>query len=81
MNAINVVPKTVVVVPARTAEVAAVTWRTLDDAFNKRLRIQVNGSVSIAVEGADYDALGQWTDETIKQIILTRLQLTEAATT
>jgi hypothetical protein len=81
MNAINVVPKTVVVVPARTTEVATVTWRTLDDAFNKRLRIQVNGSVSIAVEGSDYDALGQWTDETIKQIILTRLQLTEAATT
>jgi ABC-type phosphate/phosphonate transport system substrate-binding protein len=78
MNAINVVPKTVVVVPARTTEVATVTWRTLDDAFNKRLRIQVNGSVAITVEGADYDALGQWTDETVKQIILTRLQLVEA---
>ena len=78
MNAINVVPKTVVVVPARTTEVAAVTWRTLDDAFNKRLRIQVNSSVVIMVEGADYDALGQWTDETVKQIVLTRLQLVEA---
>lgn len=78
MNAINVVPKTVVVVPARTTEVATVTWRTLDDAFNKRLRIQVNSSVVIMVEGADYDALGQWTDETVKQIVLTRLQLTEA---
>ena len=78
MNAINVVPKTVVVVPARTTEVAAVTWRTLDDAFNRRLRIQVNGSMAITVEGADYDALGQWTDETVKQIILTRLQLVEA---
>ena len=78
MNAINVVPKTVVVVPARTTEVAAVTWRTLDDAFNKRLRIQVNSSVVIMVEGADYDALGQWSDETVKQIILTRLQLVEA---
>ncbi len=79
MNAINVVPKTVVVVPARTTEVAAVTWRTLDDAFNRRLRIQVNGSMAITVEGADYDALGQWTDETVKQIILTRLQLVEAS--
>lgn len=78
MNAINVVPKTVVVMPARTTEVAAVTWRTLDDAFNRRLRIQVNGSVAIMVEGADYDALGQWTDDTVKQIILTRLQLVEA---
>ena len=78
MNAINVVPKTVVVVPARTTEVATVTWRTLDDAFNRRLRIQVNGSMAITVEGADYDALGQWTDETVKQIILTRLQLVEA---
>ncbi len=78
MNAINVVPKTVVVMPARTTEVAAVTWRTLDAAFNQRLRIQVDGSVAITVEGADYDALGQWTDDTVKQIILTRLQLTEA---
>ena len=32
----------------------------------------------IVVEGADYDALGQWTDETIKQTILTRLELVEA---
>ena len=78
MNAINVVPKTVVVVPARTAEVSTLTWRTLDDAFNRRLRIQVNGSVSLVVEGAEYDALGQWTDDTIKQTILTRLQLVEA---
>ena len=78
MNAINVVPKTVVVVPARTTEVATVTWRTLDDAFNRRLRIQVNGAVSITVEGTDYDALGQWTDETVKQIIINRLQLVEA---
>jgi hypothetical protein len=78
MNAINVVPKTVVVVPARTTEVAAITWRTLDDSFSRRLRIQVNSSISITVEGADYDALGQWTDETVKQIVLNRLQLVEA---
>lgn len=78
MNAINVVPKKVVVMPARTAEVASLTWRTLDDAFNRRLRIQVNGSVSILIEGADYDALGQWTDDTIKQTILKQLQLVEA---
>lgn len=78
MNAINVVPKTVVVVPARTAQVTSLTWRTMDDAFNRRLRIQVNNSASISVEGAEYDALGEWTDDSIKQIILTRLQLVEA---
>ena len=78
MNAINVVPKTVVVVPARTAQVTSLTWRTMDDAFNRRLRIQVNNSASISVEGVEYDALGEWTDDSIKQIILTRLQLVEA---
>ena len=78
MNAINVVKKTVVVTPARTAEVSALTWRTIDDAFDRRLRIVVNNQILIVVEGADYDALGQWTDETIKQTILTRLSLVEA---
>ena len=75
MNAINVIKKTVVVTPARTAEVSALTWRTIDDAFDRRLRIVVNNQVLIVVEGADYDALGQWTDETIKGIILARLEL------
>jgi hypothetical protein len=78
MTAINVVPKTVTLVPARTTEVSNITWRTLDDSFNRRLRIQVNGVITITVEAADYDALGQWTDETVKQIILNRLQLSEA---
>ena len=78
MNAINVVAKTVVVMPAKTAEVSSVTWRTLDDAFNRRLRIVVNGAVSFTVEGADYDALGQWTDDTIKALVLARLELVEA---
>ena len=75
MNAISVVKKTVVVAPARTAEVSSLTWRTIDDAFDRRLRIVVNNQVLIVVEGADYDALGQWTDETIKGIILARLEL------
>ncbi len=78
MNAINVVKKTVVVTPARTAEVSSLTWRTIDDVFDRRLRIVVNNQVLIVVEGAEYDALGQWTDDTIKQIILTRLELVEA---
>ena len=78
MNAINVIKKTVVVEPARTAEVASLTWRTLDDGFNRRLRVIVNGAVVLVVEGAEYDALGQWTDDTIKQTILARLGLVEA---
>ena len=78
MNAINVIKKTVVVAPARTAEVSSLTWRTIDDAFDRRLRIVVNNQVLIVVEGAEYDALGQWTDETIKGIILAKLGLVEA---
>ncbi len=78
MTAINVIKKTVVVEPARTAEVASLTWRTLDDGFNRRLRVIVNGAVVLVVEGAEYDALGQWTDDTIKQTILARLGLVEA---
>ena len=75
MNAINVVKKSVVAVPAKTVDIEAVTWRTLDDAFNRRLRIIVNGAVQILVEGAEYDALGQWTDDTVKQLVLARLGL------
>ena len=52
MNAINVVPKTVVVVPARTADINAVTWRTTDDAFRRRLHIVVNNVAPIVIEGA-----------------------------
>ena len=81
MNAINVVPKTVEVMAARaarSAEFSSVSWRTMDDGFNRRLQIVVNNSLVIVVEGADYDALGQWTDETIKGVILTKLGLVEA---
>ena len=78
MNAINVVTKRVELVPARTAEVSTLTWRTLDDPFNRHLRIQANNAVSILIEGGEYDALGQWTDDTIKQTILKHLQLVEA---
>ena len=78
MNAIKVIKKTVVVAPARMAEVSALTWRTLDDGFNRRLRVIVNGAVVLMVEGAEYDALGQWTDDTIKGIILAKLGLVEA---
>ncbi|MEI8292219.1 MAG: hypothetical protein WCH99_22335 [Verrucomicrobiota bacterium] len=80
MNAINVVPKTVEVVPARAArsvEFTTVSWRTIDDGFSRRLQILVNNSMVIVVEGAEYDALGQWTDETIKGVILTKLGLVQ----
>ena len=78
MNAINVVRKTVVLVPAKTTEISSVAWRTLDDSFGRRLRIHVLGGPVITIEGDAYDALGQWTDDTIKQIVLTRLELVEA---
>ncbi len=78
MNPINVVLKTVVVMPARTAEVNAVTWRTLDDPFRRRLQIMVNNAAPILIEGDDYDALGQWTDDTVKKLVITRLELVEA---
>ena len=81
MNAINVVPKNVEVMPARAArsvEFTTLSWRTMDDGFNRRLNIIVNNSMVIVVEGAEYDALGQWTDETIKGVILTKLELVQA---
>lgn len=72
MNAIAIKPKTVELVPARTAQVSAITWRTSDDAFQRKLQVVVNGMASFMVEGAAYDALGQWTDETIRDLILAR---------
>jgi len=78
MNAVTVNPKQVEAVPARLVQVNAVSWRTMDDAFARRLQILVNGTIPIVVQGDDYDALGQWTDDTIKQLVLTRLGLVEA---
>ena len=78
MNAINVIPKMVVLVPAKTAQINSVAWRTVDDAFARRLRIHVLGGAVITIEGDEYDALGQWTDDTIKALVLARLELVEA---
>lgn len=77
MNAILVTPKTVEIVPARTMEFSSVSWRTIDDSFNKRLVIVVNNTAQIAVSGADYDALGQWDDSAIKAIVLKNYGLVE----
>ena len=78
MNAMNVVPKTIELAPARTALVSSVTWRTNDDPFNRKLVVVVNNLVTITVAGAEYDALGQWTDDTIKGLILARFALEPA---
>ena len=72
MNAIAIKPKVVEVVPARTVNISAITWRTSDDAFQRKLQVVVNGMASFQIEGAAYDALGQWTDETIRDLILAR---------
>ncbi len=79
MNAIAIKPKTIELMPARTAEIAALTWRTNDDAFNRKLTVIVNNATAFSVAGADYDALGQWTDDTIRDLILARYGLEVAA--
>jgi hypothetical protein len=75
MNAIAIKPKTVEVVPARTANINAITWRTSDDSFARKLQVIVNNAMMFQVTGAEYDALGQWTDDTIRDLILARYGL------
>ena len=75
MNSIAIKPKTIEVMPARTAEISSLTWRTSDDSFARKLTVIVNNVTAIQVVGADYDALGQWTDETIQGLILARFGL------
>ena len=75
MNAIAIKPKTIELAPARTAQVSEITWRTSDDSFQRKLQVIVNNATAFTVTGADYDALGQWTDETIKGLILARFGL------
>ncbi len=75
MNAIAIKPKTVEVMPARTAIFNSITWRTSDDAFARKLQVVVNNATSFQISGADYDALGQWTDDTIQGLILSKFSL------
>jgi hypothetical protein len=75
MNAIAIKPKTVEVMPARTAQFSELTWRTSDDSFQRKLNIVVNNATTLQIAGADYDALGDWTDETIQALILARFGL------
>ena len=75
MNAIAIKPKTVEVMPARTANFTNLFWRTSDDAFQRKLTIVVNNVAVIQITGTDYDALGEWTDDTIKDLIFARFGL------
>ena len=75
MNAIAIKPKTVEVMPARTANFTSLIWRTSDDAFQRKLQVIVNNATMFQITGADYEALGQWTDETIRDLILARYGL------
>ena len=75
MNAIAIKSKTIELAPARTAQINAITWRTNDDSFGRKLTVIVNNATAFTVEGADYDAMGQWTDDTVKGLILARYGL------
>ena len=39
MNAIAIKTKTIELVPARTADISSLTWRTSDDAFQRKLAV------------------------------------------
>ena len=75
MTAINIKPKTIELAPARTAQISTLTWRTNDDGFQRKLTVFVNNLTAFQVTGADYDALGEWTDDTIKNLILSKFGL------
>ena len=75
MNALAIKPKTIELAPARTAPITSIIWRTSDDSFQRKLNIIVNNATAFQITGVDYDALGQWTDDTIKGLILARYGL------
>ena len=75
MDAIAIKPKSIELVPARTAMVSTISWRTNDDSFQRKLTIVVNNSTAFQVTGDDYDVLGEWTDDTIKGLVLARYGL------
>lgn len=70
MDAIAIIPKSIELSPARTATISDISWRTNDDSFQRKLVIIVDNLTAFQVTGDDYDALGQWTDETIRGLIL-----------
>lgn len=76
MKAIAIVPKVAEVVPAKTMQFTAIVWRTVDDSFARKIQVIVNDNASFFITGDDYDRLGQWSDETIQELILTKYGLT-----
>jgi hypothetical protein len=72
MKPINIKTKTIEIMPARTAKISDLTWRTIDDGFAGTLTVVVNNAAAIHVAGADYDALGEWTDDTIRDLIMAK---------
>jgi hypothetical protein len=77
MNKINIEPKTIIISPERVVTIAerkvnlsSVQWTTNDDSFAKRLQIHINGQLGFMIEGDEYDALGQWTDDDIAGLII-----------
>ena len=75
---ITVYPERVVNVPAYIVTVNTVRWTTIDDPFLNRLTIRVQGPMAIIIEGAEYEALGQWSDTDIKAIVLAHYGFVEA---
>ena len=67
---ITLSPERVINVPSQTVTVDTVKWTTVDDSFVKRLTIRVNTQLIITIVDAEYDALGQWSDEDIKALIV-----------
>ena len=75
MDAIAIKPKSIELMPARTAMVSTISWRTNDDSFQRKLNIVVNDSTAFQVTDDDYDALGQWTDDTFKGLVIAHFGL------
>jgi len=80
----NIEPKTVTI--SKTTDTtfsisslnsSHMTW---DDPARRFLRVQLIESSppqNIMIEGDEYDSLGQWTDETLQQFLMTKFNLVE----
>jgi len=55
------------------------THVTMDDPIRKTLRIQLSEAMppqNVIISGAEYDSLGQWTDETLTSFLVAKYGLT-----
>ena len=53
---------------------------TSDDPFRRILRVQLIEVVppqNILIQGDEYDSLGQWTDDSLQQFLITKFNLVE----